>query len=134
MKRPFALSILFVCSIASAQGKYRAGQPNPADKNAADYTLKVHISSTHLRFCAYVAENGSCVSELYVDAILNGKKLELTGGVDRKTPPALIVPGDYLASTTVKPRAGGSPVFNQVYYVLLPNKFAWPCSITGLSE
>jgi hypothetical protein len=134
MERLFALSILFICSIASAQGKYRWGQQNPADQNAADYTVKVHISATHLRLCAYVGENGSCYSELYADAVLNGKKLELAGIVDKKTPPTLIVPGDYLASSTIKPRAGGSAVFYQGYYVLLPNKTAWPCSVTGLSE
>jgi hypothetical protein len=53
MKRSFVLSILFLCSIASAQGKYRLGQP-PADQNPNDYTIKVHVSATHFRQCATV--------------------------------------------------------------------------------
>jgi hypothetical protein len=132
MKRSFVLSILFLCSIASAQGKYRLGQP-PADQNPNDYTIKVHVSATHFRQCATVGYHSECGEGIYLDAILNGKKVELFGAVD-KHQSALIVPGDYRAMLPKKPRVGGSEVLFQNYYVLLPDKSAWPCEITGFSE
>ena len=126
------LSILFLCSMASAQGKYRLGQ-YPANQNPNDYTIKVHISATHFRPCATVGPNSECGEGVYVDAILNGEKVELFGGVDKRQL-LLIVPGDYRAALSKKPRAGGSEVFFQDYYVLLPDTTAWPCEITGLYE
>jgi hypothetical protein len=47
---------------------------------------------------------------------------------------SIIVPGDYRAMLPKKPRVGGSEVLFQNYYVLLPDKSAWPCEITGFSE
>jgi len=132
MKRFFVLSVVFLCSIASAQGKYRPGQI-PANQNPNDYTIKVHICATHFRHCATIGVNSACGGGLYVDAILDGKKVELSGGVN-KNQMLLIVPGDYRAMLPNKPRAVGSAVLFQHYYVLLPDKTAWPCEITGFSE
>ena len=132
MKRSFVLSILFLCSIASAQGKYRPGQ-YPVNQNPNDYTIKVHIYATHFRPCATPGLNSACGEGVYVDAILNGKKVELFGGVDKRRS-ALIALGDYRAMLPKKPRAGGSEVLFQGYYVLLPDKSAWACEITGFSE
>jgi hypothetical protein len=132
MKKLLALSILLVCSIASAQGKYRMGQ-HPVNQNPADYTIKLHISATHFRSCAWTDSPGQCTREFYADAILDGKKLEIFGAVDEHQV-SLIAPGDYLASLWKKPRDGGKPVLGQTYYLLLPDKSAWPCSITGFSE
>ena len=132
MKALIALSFLLFCSIATAQGKYRAGQ-YPTNQNPADYTIKVHISATHFRPCAVIGINTSCGEGLYADAVLGGKKFEIFGGVDKHRA-SLIVPGDYLAMLPKKPRYGGQAVLGQGYYVLLPNKTAWICGITGLSE
>lgn len=125
MKRSFVLSILFLCSIAiaAAQGKFRPGQ-YPVNQNPKDYTIKVHISATHFRPYA---------GGVYVDAILNGKKVELFGTVDKHNV-SFIVPGDYWAMLPNKPRVGGSEVLSQGYYLLLPDKTAWLCEITGFSE
>ena len=68
-----------------------------------------------------------------MDAILNGKKVELFGGVDTHQAP-FIVPGDYRAMLPKKSRPSSSEVLFQNYYVLLPDKTAWPCEITGFSE
>jgi hypothetical protein len=132
VKTLVALSFLVVCSIASAQGKYRAGQ-SPTNQNPADYTIKLHISATHFRPCAVIGVNAICGEGLYADAVIDAKKFEIFGGVD-KHQAALIAPGDYLAMLPKKPRNGGQAVLGQGYYVLLPNKTAWICSITGLSE
>jgi hypothetical protein len=132
MKRSFVLSILFWCPLALAQGKYRPGQ-YPVNQNPNDYTINVHISATHFRPCATIGVNSACGEGVYVDAILNGKKVELFGGVD-KHQSLLLVPGDYRAMVPKKSRAGGSEILFQDYYVLLPDKTAWPCEITGFSE
>jgi len=68
-----------------------------------------------------------------VDAILNGKKVELFGAVD-KHQALLIVPGDYRAMLQKKKRTSNSEVLFQNYYVLLPDKTAWLFEITGFSE
>ena len=126
MKSPVALSIFLVCTIASPQGKYRAGQ-FPVNQNPADYAIKVHISATHFRYCG--SESDECV---YADATLDGKKFEIAGVVNRHQ--TTLIPGDYKAMLPKKPRFGGQAVLGQVYYLLLPDKSAWVCSITGQSE
>jgi hypothetical protein len=118
--------------MASVQGKYRPGQ-YPVNQNPNDYTINLHVSATHFRECATVGLNGPCGEGVYVDAILNGKKVELFGSVD-KHQSLLIVPGDYRAMLPNRPRASSIEVLFQHYYVLLPDKAAWPCEITGFSE
>jgi hypothetical protein len=132
MKSLLALSMLFLCSTASPQGKYRAGQ-YPVKQNPADYTIKVHISAMRYRPCVVPAVNTACGEGLYADAILNGKKFEIFGGVD-KHQSSLMAPGGYMAMLPKKPRYGGQAVVGQAYYVLLKDRSAWPCWITGLSE
>lgn len=132
MKISFILLIPFLCSIASAQGKYRFGQ-YPASQNPNDYTINVHVSATRFRQCVTVDPNAPCYAGIYADAILNGKKVELFGGV-KKRQSLLIVPGDYRAMLLKKPPASGSEVLFQNYYMLLPDKTAWLCEITGFSE
>jgi hypothetical protein len=132
MKRAFVLSVFFLCSLVSAQGKYRPGQ-YPVNQNAADYTIKVHISATHFRPCATMGLNTACGDGVYADAIMDGKKVELFGGIDKRRLPQ-ISPGDYWAMLPKKHLSGGNEVLWQGYYVLLPDKTAWACYITGFSE
>ena len=70
---------------------------------------------------------------VYVDAVVNGKKVELYGGVDKRQV-ALIVPGDYRAMLSKNTAPGGSGALFQDYDVLLPNRSVWSCEVTGLSE
>ncbi len=80
MKRMLALSILLLCSMASAQGKYRWGQ-KPTSQNPDDYSIKVHISATHFRtFCS---GNSPCSNGVYLDAVLDGQNVELFGNLDK---------------------------------------------------
>jgi hypothetical protein len=81
MKRFLALSIPLICSVAFAQGKYRPGK-YPVNQNPANYPIAVHIAATHFRPCAVIGVNTACGDGLYVEANLNGKKVELFGGVD----------------------------------------------------
>jgi len=132
MKSSLLLSILVLCSVASAQGKYRPGQ-YPVNQNPSSYTIRVRIIATHFRPCATVELHTDCTDGLHVDAILDGRKVELSGGVD-KHQSLLIAPGDYWAMLSKKPRAGVRDVLFQHYYLLLSDKTAWPCEITGFSE
>lgn len=131
MKMWFALPALLFCSVAVAQGKYRPGQ-SPVNQNPADYPIKVHVSSTHFRACATVSVHSACGGGVYVDASLNGKKVELFGAVD-KHQSLLIAPGDYSAMPQ-KSRDGGNAALGQAYYMFLSDKSAWSCKITGFSE
>lgn len=132
MRNLLAVSVLVVCSVASAQGKYRLGQ-YPVNQNPADYTIKVHISAMRFRQCAVISANTECGEGLYADATLDGKKFEIFGGVDNRQA-AEIVPGDYVAMMRKKPRYGGQAVVGQEYYVLLPDRSAWISCITGFAE
>ena len=130
MKRMLALSILLLCSMASAQGKYRWGH-KPTSQNPDDYSIKVHISATHFRtFCS---GNSPCSNGVYLDAVLDGQNVELFGNLDKHQSEQIEL-GDYLAMLPQKPPYAGLAVVGQRYYVLLPDRSAWVCHITGLSE
>jgi hypothetical protein len=134
MPKHFAVIALLFCLASVTYGqKYRIGQ-RPTNQNPADYTIQVHVSAIHFRPCATEGVNTACGGGVFADATLDGKKVELFGGVD-KGDINLIVPGDYLARLfSKKPRNGGKAVLFQAYNVLLPDKTAWPCDITGFSE
>jgi hypothetical protein len=123
MRKFFAVLLLLLCAtFASATDK-----PNPAD-----YTIKVHISASHLKTeCA----DGFCKNILYADTILNGKKIKLSGvAVIVKKTLMLIAPGDYPAKLLKDIHNSDSSLFNQEYDLLLPDDTVWHCYTTGISE
>ena len=132
MKRSLVFLILFCGAIAQGQGKYRPGQ-YPLNQNPNDYAIDLHISAIHVGTCATVEVGSDCEHGVRVNAILNGKKLELSGGADQHQL-LLIAPGDYRARLYKKPRAGSNQILFQQYYVLLGDKSAWRCEVTGFSE
>lgn len=105
---------------------------SPATDSNGD-TIPVHISATHYRECAIPGPYSWCRGGLYVDAIVNGKKVELFGEAD-KDRALQFSPGDYRAILARKPRANGKEVLFQNYFILLPNQTEWSCQITGLAE
>jgi hypothetical protein len=115
--------------------KTRFGQatekPNPAE-----YPVKVHVSAAHLRHsCAGFGTNVSCSKELYADAIVNGKKIELSSeGVTFKKDIMLIAPGDYQAKPTKDNHNSDSTLFSQGYDLLLPDNTVMHCVVSGISE
>lgn len=131
-KISFLLSVFLTCSIASAQGKYRPGQ-YPVNQNPDAYTIRVHIYATHFRPCGSAELATDCAVGIHADAILDGKKVELSGGAD-KHQAHFIATGDYRAMLVKKPRADGREILFQRYYLLLPDRTAWLCEITGFSE
>jgi hypothetical protein len=104
-----------------------AETPNPAD-----YTIKVHISASHLDTRCV---SGVCSNLLYADTLLNGKKLQLSGNaVIVKKTLMLIAPGDYMAKLIKDVDNSNSSLFNQEYDLLLPGNIVWQCFTTGVSE
>lgn len=124
-----AVLILAFCSTTSTYGQ------NPVDQNIAEYPIKVHISAVHFRSCAGPDIGSKCAfGGVYADAMLDGKKVELFGMINKKNTP-LILPGDYVARlSSGKPEAGGNAVLLQQYSVQLSNTITWSCEITGLPE
>jgi small subunit ribosomal protein S20 len=76
---------------------------------------------------------GPCSNGVYLDAVLDGQNVELFGNLDKHQSEQIEL-GDYLAMLPQKPPYAGLAVVGQRYYVLLPDRSAWVCHITGLSE
>lgn len=135
-----ALFILF-CSTSLIYGqKTRYGQAAETPKatkasGTTESLIKVHISATRIRsYCA------SCNADLYADAVLNGKKIELSGvAITVKKHSAfinlgLIIPGDYEARLTKDIHNSDGALMHQEYDLLLPDGTVWHCATTGISE
>ena len=132
MKRRLILTLLFLGFFASADGQSPTGQ-YPQTQSSSDFTIKVHILETHFRQCAEAGPASICHGGVYVDAVMNGKKLELFGEAD-KGRARLILPGDHRARLPRKSHSGDSEVLFEKYELLLPDETAWACEITGFSE
>jgi hypothetical protein len=80
MKKPILISILGLIFLSPCFGqKTRYGQSSPV---LAGPEIKLHIGAAHIRErCANVSLSPQidCRDALYVDAVLNGKKVELVG-------------------------------------------------------
>jgi hypothetical protein len=123
MRKFAAVLFLLLCSINGRA----AEKPNPAD-----YAIKVHISASFFKTeCA----DGLCRNILFADTILNGKKIELSGvAVIVKRTLMLIAPGDYPAKLGNDIHNSNSTLFNQEYFLLLPDNIVWHCYTTRISE
>jgi hypothetical protein len=104
-----------------------AEKPNPAD-----YTIKVHLSASHLKSECVEKD---CQNILSAEVILNGKKLELAGPAPMLSRTLrLIAPGDYQAKIIKDAHDDGGLLFNQEYGILLPDNIVWQCFTSGISE
>jgi hypothetical protein len=136
MRSRVAAVLLIVCSVAlvSAQ-KTRFGQGPPKAKAGVDYAIKVHISGIHLLpFCSGTA-NASCYTAIYVNATVNGQKVELMGSQIWGSGQSIrLVPGDYQARLLKAPRPAGANPIDDKYELVLPDRTVWQCTVTGISE
>ena len=134
MKRLSSFLALLFCLTTSLQAqKTRLGQ---APLKPIGPRVKVHISPSHIvNSCTGNSNNRWCSDVLLANAILNGRKLELSG-----FPPArvhqsmLLVPGDYQAELTKEIRNADSTAIHQEYNVVLPDGSIWNCAVSGISE
>lgn len=125
----------FACSIHAQQGKKDSlGQTQPALA-----TVHLHISASHLRLNCRDSDIGfgrvSCDYGLSVDAVLNGKKIELWGASKiGKQYSALLVPGDYTAQLTYDDHNADRAVISRGYKLLLPDGVTWQRPLSGIAE
>ncbi len=137
-------SIVVLCMLFSTacfiQGqKYRIGQPAPKPTDPAAFTIRVHISASHLRLNCSGSDTKppdlACGYGLYADAVLDGKKVELWGQSKiEKYQRALLAPGDYTAQLTKDDHSANQSVVSQSYKLLLPDSTIWVCQLSGISE
>ena len=132
MRRFFvALAICFCCFAARGQ-KTRLGQDLPHAKEGVAYPIKVHVSGVHYR-TEYIG-SGQMNHTMYIDAVINGGKVELQ--VNQDIPFHLYnwPLGDQQARLLKDPhKTNDTPLFRE-YELLLPDNTVWRCTVTGISE
>ncbi len=138
-KLTFLLLFLFCTASLSFAEKVRLGEVPPRAKRGMDYPVTVHVGATHIRQnCEYDWQSAiiggpkhTCPEVVYVDAVVNGKKIELMGQSYRKYTISL---GDYKARLTTKAPHADPAAMGQKYELLTPEKYAWRSMVTGVSE
>jgi hypothetical protein len=108
------------------------GQELPHAKPGVDYPIKVHVSG--LRYREEYLSSGQTADVIYVDVVMDGKKVELRG--DREVPFQYyqLLPGDYQARLLKDPhKVGNTPLF-QIYEVVFPDKTVGSFTVSGISE
>ncbi len=135
MRKYIAVLSLLLCFIAPVHGqKTRWGQDREFKAKAdTDYPINIHISG--LRIHRLCFGDGSCEDRLYADAILDGKKIELTGDQELSSRfKVRLYPGDYQARLRKDAHyMDGTPIY-RIYELLLPDRYVWRCTVTGFSE
>lgn len=132
--------IVILCLVAGmavmAQGqKTRFGQvqekPDPAK-----FPLRVHVSGSRIRQeCLVQSGNSVCEDELYAEAVIDGKKVELWGKASiGKIHTAVLAPGDYQAQITDEAHNADNSVVSRNYLLLLADGSTWHCALSGMAE
>jgi hypothetical protein len=112
--------------------KTRAGQTLPHVKTGDTYPVKMHISG--IRYRNKSTGPGENAELVYMDAVINGKKLELRGDRDAPFQYYKLALGDCQARLVKDPHEmGDTPIF-QVYDVVLPDSTVGRFTVTGISE
>jgi hypothetical protein len=127
------LFLAFLSSSLPAQ-KTRFGQGLPHARPGVDYPIQLHVSGVRVRVECYGPEN--CGRMLRAEAVLNGKKVELSGEswLSRSYYQVPVLPGDYQARLLKDPHPVAGTPFYREYEILLPDKTVWSCAVTGLLE
>ena len=115
--------------------KTRPGQL-PTAKPGVVYPIHVHISGIHVRVGCLSGTTASSCRDLYADAVVDGKKVELMGiEVEYATFKRFnVLPGDYQARLVKDThRVEGTELY-QEYELLLRDRVVWRCTVTGISE
>jgi hypothetical protein len=140
MKRAFIALFLLACVPLLYGQKTRFGQEPPKAKPGVDYPIALHIHETHIRQnCQYNWESNiiggprySCPDVLYLEAVMNGKNVELMGQYFQRF---TISPGDYEARVITKKASNIEPAAMGLKYELIfPQRYIWRCMVTGIGE
>jgi hypothetical protein len=113
--------------------KTRLSQAPQHAKPGDVYPIKVHISGLHYRSETLI--NNGDAEMIYADAVMDGKKIELSGGQRSHFLTFYKLPlGDYQARLVKDPhKIDGTPMYQQ-YELVLPDNALWRCTVTGFSE
>jgi hypothetical protein len=132
MRKLFVALSLCLCSLAMHGQKTRFGQELPHAQPGDNFPIKVHISGIHYRR-EYVGA-GNYEDEIYADAAINGRKVELRGDQGIPFQYIKLELGDHQARLLKDPhKIAGSPIF-QEYEVVLPDRTVWRSTVTGVLE
>jgi hypothetical protein len=138
MKRFFVvLTICFCCFAARGQKtrieqKTRLQQESPQATPGVVYPIKVHISGVHYR-TEYVG-GGLDKDVTYVDAIVDGKKVELQTNRYIHFQHYDLMLGDHQARLLEDSQKANNTLLFRGYELLLPDNIVWRCSVTGILE
>ena len=127
-----ALAIGFCCFAARGQ-KTRFGQELPYAKPGVVYPIKVHVSGLHYR-TEYNTISSLNEYVTYVDAILDGKKVELQTKQYSPAKPDNLPFGDYRARLLKDPHKTNDTLLFREYELVLPDNTLWRGTVTGISE
>jgi len=115
----------------------------PETVKPTDFSLHLHISASHLRrvcngydSAGHALAGVSCSANgLFVDAVLDGKKVELWGDSKiGKLQSAVLAPGDYTAQLAKDGHNADQTAISRDYMVLLPDGTIWQCHLSGITE
>jgi hypothetical protein len=141
MRKFAAVLFLLLCSASLIYGqKTRFGQVPLKAKRGVDYPIAIHIHGTHIRKnCQYDwgseilgGPRYTCPEVVYLDAVLNGKNVELMGQYFQNL---TISPGDYKVRLISKKASNtDQAAMGLKYELLFPEKYVWRCIVTGISD
>lgn len=138
--KKLAIVFLLLACVSLVPAQKTRWKPQPKVRPVITYPIKVHISDIH------VMQNhlgkwdcNECYAELTVDAVIDQKKLELSGNftegfLGNQLPQVHLVPGDYNARLMKKGQDTESALLFDEYEILLPDHTTWRGTVTGISE
>ena len=127
----FLVSFLPLTQAQKTRFAQTQAKPDPAN-----FPVHVHISSSHIRYsCSGVNTSIICDPNLYADAVIDGKKVELWGqAAIGKIHFAVLAPGDYLAQVKDEAHNADNTAISRNYLLLLSDGTIWNCALSGISE
>jgi hypothetical protein len=119
------LAVCFLPFIYGQKTRYSQTPQTPKSKAPVVYPLKIHISGIHARS---VCGGAGCGEDIYADAVVNGKKIDLRGNY-------LEFPtGDYQARLRSNKPVANPTKLDVKYELIFPDGTIWKCSVAGYSE
>ncbi|HVU45823.1 MAG TPA: hypothetical protein VHD85_06850 [Terracidiphilus sp.] len=136
MGKYLAVLVLLLCIQPSIHAqKARLGQvPKPIGGS-----IQAHIYASHIRnYCsdsAMMHPPVDCGYMLFVDAVLDGEKVELMGPTNIENRNlSVLIPGDYQADLTKDEESRDRTAVHQEYNIKMPDGTVWPGVLVGVSE
>jgi hypothetical protein len=123
MKKFIAGLALCFCSLALHGQKTQYGQYLSYAKPGVAYPIKVHVSAVHYR--------GYNVDLVYADAVMSGKKVELSF---EDLVPFKALLGDLQVRFVKDPQKTGDALLFQEYEAIFPGRRVTKFTVTGISE